>query len=99
MVCVCPPQTSMNFCWSSPVASFSMVPSSARAAAGSRNSSTNRTVGPPGSADRGVLERLDLVGIGGAELLHGGQGQQRLGLVDARHREADVHQHPLVGRG
>jgi hypothetical protein len=40
---------------------------------------------------------VHLVGVGGAELLDGGQREQRLLLVDLGHGEADVHEHPLVG--
>src|ERR1700757_3109270 len=104
MVWVCPPHTSMNLKWSwasGPVpARCSMAPSSLRAAAGSRNSSTNFISVPPWPSNYGRrVEGFQLGRIGVAEFLDGGQGEQRLGLVDLGHREPDVHQYPVVGPG
>src|ERR1700722_4317588 len=98
MVWVCPPHTSMNLKWSEPLpAKCSMAASSLRAAAGSRNSSTNFIVASLDNRRR--VEGLDFGGVGLAELLDSGQGQQRLGLVDLCHRESDMDQHPVVGLG
>src|SRR4051812_46569698 len=77
-------------------ASAVMADNNFRAAAGSRNSSTKRMV-VSSSDDGGRIECLDLVGIGVTEFLDGRERQQRLGLVDPGHREADVHQYPVVG--
>src|SRR6202161_3967804 len=96
MVWVWPPHTSMNLKWSGPLpAKCSMAASSLRAAAGSRNSSTNFMAVP--LDDRRRVEGLDFGGVGLAELLDSSQGQQRLGLVDLGHRESDMDQHPVVG--
>src|ERR1700756_916213 len=74
-----------------------MATSSLRAAAGSRNSSTNFMCVPSNYVRR--VEGFDLGGVGVAEFLDGGQGEQRLGLVDLGHREPDMYQHPVVGLG
>src|SRR6266545_3213098 len=97
MVWVCPPHTSMNLKWSGPVpARCSMATSSLRAAAGSRNSSTNFISAPSRSDDRRRVEGRDFGGVRVTELLDRGQGEQRLGFVDLGHREPDVHQYPVV---
>src|ERR1700742_1955700 len=104
MVCVWPPHTSMNLncppCWEAPSpARRSMAPNSFRAAAGSRNSSTNFISLPPAqtySYDGRGVEGFHLGGVGVAELLDGRQREQRLGFVDLGHREPDVDQHPVV---
>src|SRR5882757_7803933 len=101
MVWVCPPHTSMNLKWSCkpswPPAKCSMAPSSLRAAAGSRNSSTNFISVP--SDNRRRVEGVEFGRIGVAELLDGRQGQQCFGLVDLGHRESDVDQYPVVSFG
>src|SRR5271166_6688298 len=99
MVCVCPPHTSMNLnCPPSVPARRSMATSSLRAAAGSRNSSTNFIVRLLSDYGRRV-EGFHFGGVGIAEFLDGGQGEQRLGLVDLGHGEPDVDQDPVVGLG
>src|SRR5690242_2982987 len=98
MVWVWPPHTSMNLN-SSPRASSVMDLTRARAAAGSRNSSTNFipvTSFLLLSRDFGRVERVDLVHVVGAHLLHLIQRQLRLDLVDLRHCETDVHEHPVT---
>src|SRR5450755_3180696 len=100
MVCVWPPHTSMNLKCSGPVpARCSIATSSLRAAAGSRNSSTNFICVPFGLDNRRRVEGFYFGGVRLAELLDRGQGEQRLGLVDLGHREADVDQYPVVGLG
>src|SRR5258707_14279276 len=94
MVWVCPPHTSINLKWSVSPAKCSMAPSSLRAAAGSRNSSTNFISIP--SDNRRRVEGVEFGRIGVAELLDGRQGQQCFGLVDLGHRESDVDQYPIV---
>src|SRR5690606_3257420 len=104
MVCVCPPHTSMNLNRSSPASSV-MAATSARAASGSRNSSMNRIASSRRIArrpaapldDRRRVERLDLVRVGLAQLLHRLDGELGLLLVDLRHGEAHVDEHPVVG--
>src|ERR1700741_2914603 len=99
MVWVCPPHTSMNLKWSPPVpARCSMATSSLRAAAGSRNSSTNFITRFPSNYGRRV-EGFHLGGVGVTEFLDGGQGEQRLRLVDLGHREPDMDQYPFVRLG
>src|SRR6476469_11109056 len=93
MVCVCPPHTSMNLNSSVPASSV-MDLTNARAAAGSRNSSTNFMSNL--SSDFGIVERVDLLLIVLAHLLHLVECHGRLALVDLRHREADVHQYPVT---
>src|SRR6476620_10789302 len=93
MVCVWPPHTSMNLKWSVPASSV-MDLTSARAAAGSRNSSTNFMSSL--SSDLGRIECFDLVDVVGAHLLYLVERHRRLALVDLRHRESDVHQHPVT---
>src|ERR1700728_4918626 len=96
MVWVWPPHTSMNLKWSGPLpAKCSMAASSLRAAAGSRNSSTNFIIVPLHNRRRG--EGFDFGGVGLTQLLDSGQGEQRLGLVDLGHREPDMDQYPVVG--
>src|SRR5271156_28599 len=96
MVWVCPPHTSMNLKWSGPLpAKCSMAASSLRAAAGSRNSSTNFIFVPLDNRRR--VEGFNFGGVGLAQLLDSGQGEQCLGLVDLGHREPDMDQHPVVG--
>src|SRR5208337_3984961 len=98
MVCVCPPHTSMNLKCSGPLpAKCSIAASSLRAAAGSRNSSTNFISVPPANGRR--VEGFHFRGVGLSQLLDCGQGEQRLGLVDPANSEADVNQYPVVGRG
>src|SRR5271168_4526727 len=84
--------------WLAP-ARCSIATMSLRAAAGSRNSSTNFIAVPYWSDDGRGVEGVHFGGVGIAEFLDRGQGQQRLGLVDLRHRESDVDQHPVVGFG
>src|SRR5690349_13340445 len=67
----------------------------ARAAAGSRNSSTNFI--RASSGDLRVFESLDLVEVVLAHLLDLVKSHLGLQLIDLRHREADVHQHPIAG--
>src|SRR6476620_6422535 len=85
MVWVCPPHTSMNLNSSLPASSV-MDFTNARAAAGSRNSSTNLI----------ALQRFDFVDVVGTHFLHLVERQCRLTLVDLRHRETDVYQHPVT---
>src|ERR1700737_294900 len=102
MVWVWPPHTSMNLKWSAPSpvpAKCSIATTSLRAAVGSRNSSTNFMSFPAPSDDRRRIEGFYFGGVGVAELLDGRQREQRFGLVDLGHREAHVHQHPVVGFG
>src|SRR5271156_5320679 len=100
MVWVCPPHTSMNLKWSGPVpARCSMATSSLRAAAGSRNSSTNFIAVSPWSDDGRRVEGCYFGGVGLAQLLDGGQGEQRFDFVDLGHREPDVDKYPVVGLG
>src|SRR5208283_1603262 len=101
MVCVCPPHTSMNLKCSPPVpARCSMLTSSLRAAAGSRNSSTNFICRSSLASNYGRrVEGFYFGGVSLTELLDGGQGEQRFGLVDFGHREPDVDQYPIVGLG
>src|SRR6188768_2837201 len=98
MVCVCPPHTSMNLNDRSPASSVMWVTND-RAAAGSRYSSTKRTIveSLPGR-DARVRQGGELVDVG---LAHRSQRVQRLAgfvLVNLRHREPDVDQHPVAGR-
>src|SRR5215475_9650122 len=93
MVWVCPPHTSMNL-YSSVPASSVMDLTNARAAAGSRNSSTNFIACL--SSYFGCVERFDLVDVVGPHLLHLVERHRRLALVDLRHRETDVHQYPVT---
>src|ERR1700752_1763164 len=93
MVWGCPPHTSMNLKWSVPASSV-MDLTSARAAAGSRNSSTNFMSSL--SSDLGRVECFDLVDVIRTHLLHLVERRRRLALVDLRHRETDVHQHPVA---
>src|SRR3954469_15817724 len=95
MVWVCPPHTSMNLNSSSPARSV-MDRTSARAAAGSRNSSTNFIVLTPVLGDLGRPERVHLVGVVAAHLDDLVEGQLGLLLVDQRHGEAHVDQHPVA---
>src|SRR3954468_9371677 len=85
----------MNLNSSSPARSVIDL-TSARAAAGSRNSSTN-FISSLGSDDGGGLERVELVEVGLPHLLDGVEGEVGLVLVDLRHREADVDEHPVTG--
>src|SRR3954467_12681523 len=94
MVCVCPPHTSMNL-YSSPPARSVIDLTSARAAAGSRNSSTN-FMSVLVSDDRGGGERVEFVVVRLTHLLDGREGEVGLLLVDLRHREADVHEDPVA---
>src|SRR3954463_113223 len=93
MVCVCPPHTSMNLKWSVPASSVIDL-TSARAAAGSRNSSTNFMSSL--SSDLGRIKCFDLIHVIGTHLLHLVERRRRLVLVDLRHRETDMHQHPIA---
>src|SRR5581483_2513404 len=93
MVCVCPPQTSMNLN-SSPAASSVIDLTNARAAAGSRNSSTNFISSL--SSDFGFGERFDLLLVVLAHLLNLLQCRGRFLFVDLGHRKADMHQHPVA---
>src|ERR1700730_10228305 len=89
MVWVWPPHTSMNLKWSAPSpvpAKCSIATTSLRAAAGSRNSSTNFMSFPAPSDDRRRIEGFYFGGVGVAELLDGRQREQRFGLVDLGHR-------------
>src|ERR1700739_311043 len=99
MVCVWPPHTSMNLNWS-PAASSVIDLTRARAAAGSRNSSTNFIALPlkrsRTSIDFGRCERFDLVHVVSTHLLHLIQRHRGLALVDLGHRETDVHEHPVT---
>src|SRR5574337_2039950 len=94
MVWVCPPHTSMNLNSSVPASSV-MDLTSARAAAGSRNSSTNFIADTSFSGDLGGVEGVDLVDVVRAHLPDLVEGQSRLGLVDLGHCEPDVDQHPV----
>src|SRR4051794_36492305 len=94
MVCVWPPQTSMNLNLS-PRARSVMDFTSARAAAGSRNSSTNFILRAL-SGDFGFVEGVDLLLIVLAHLLHLIQSDRRFAFVDLGHRETDVHEHPVT---
>src|SRR5690348_9012193 len=94
MVWVCPPHTSMNLNSSGP-ASCVMRPTSARAVAGSRYSSTKRTIFPLGIDSRGP-QGIELVPVGLPHELEGSQRQVGLPLVDLRHGEAHVDQHPVA---
>src|SRR6478736_2846783 len=86
----------MNLKWS-PVASRVIDLTKARAAAGSRNSSTNFMLATSSvSSDLGRVECFDLVDVIGAHLLHLIQRRCGLLLVDLGHRKADVHQHPVT---
>src|SRR5690242_13469198 len=93
MVWVCPPHTSMNLNSSSPASSVIDL-TRARAAAGSRNSSTNLMSSL--SSDFGIVERVDLLLIVFAHLLHLIKGQGGLAFVDLGHREPDMNQHPVT---
>ena len=82
-----------------------MWPTSARAATGSRYSSTKRIAQPPPAAGVATLARrgsrdassaLELVGVGRAHHPQRVERHRRLGLVDLRHGEADVDQHPVA---
>src|SRR5215211_5347692 len=84
---------------SPPRASSVMDLTNARAAAGSRNSSTNFMLIPRSwlmSGDFGRVEGFDLIHVVGAHLLHLVQRQFRLGLVDLRHRKSNVHEYPIT---
>src|SRR6185312_2736128 len=79
---------------SPPVASSVIDLTRARAAAGSRNSSTYFISSL--SSDLGRVECFDFVDVVGAHLLHLIQCQLRFVLIDLGHREPDVHQYPIV---
>src|SRR4051812_46287552 len=97
MVCVCPPHTSMNLNSSSAHRS-PMARTKARAAAGSRNSSTNfMSASRRFSDDRGAVEGVELVEVGLPHLLDGGQRLVGLALVDLGHGEPDMDEHPVAG--
>src|ERR1700710_1879519 len=82
---------------SAPVASSVMDLTSARAAAGSRNSSTNLIAFQPlSSCDFRCVERFDLVHVVSTHFLHLVERHRRFTLVDLRHRESDVHEHPIT---
>src|SRR4249919_1379637 len=87
---------------SSSAASLVMDFTRPRAAAGSRNSSTNFIVTPHSyvsdgsSGDLRGVECVDLVDVVRTHPLDLVQGQLGLELVDLRHREADVHEHPVT---
>src|SRR5260370_13517156 len=83
----------MNLKWS-PVARWVIDLTRARAAAGSRNSSTNFMSSLSG--DFGRVEGFDLVGVVRAHLLHLTQRQRGLAFVDLCHRKTDVHQYPIT---
>src|ERR1700682_715219 len=86
----------MNLKWS-PVASSVIDLTRARAAAGSRNSSTNFMLqSSSDSSDLGRVEGFDLVDVVGAHLLHLTQRQRGLAFVDLCHRKTDVHKHPIT---
>src|SRR3954453_22548761 len=71
---------------------------SARAAAGSRNSSTNFMASPGRSSEDGAgRERGQFVGVALAHLLDGLEGQVGLVLIDLRHCETDVDEYPVGG--
>src|SRR5690242_18160414 len=72
-----------------------MRAASARAVPASRNSSTKRILFS--SADVGARERVELVRVRLAEPGQHLQGRRRLDLVDARHGEANVDEHPGTG--
>src|SRR6476660_3813468 len=96
MVWVCPPHTSMNLNSSLPASSV-MDFTNARAAAGSRNSSTNLiALQPFQSGDFRRIERFDFIDVVGTHFLYLVERQCRLTLVDLRHRETDVYQHPVT---
>src|SRR4051812_44422211 len=83
-----------------PPASSVMWVMTDRAALGSRYSSTNR-IGPSLRPGRGrdvrIRHRRQLVVVGLSHELQPFQSPLRLVLVDLRHREADVDQHPVPG--
>src|ERR1700761_4174687 len=82
---------------SSVPASSVMDLTSARAAAGSRNSSTNLIAFQSfPSRDFRCVERFDFVDVIGTHLLHLVESHRRLALVDLRHRETDMHEHPIT---
>ena len=91
MVWVWPPHTSMNLKWRSAPASSVMRGQHARAATGSRYSSTN-LIGrrSPSSEHRPSRRRAR------AHQLQRRQRHRRLLLVDLRHGEADVDEHPVA---
>src|SRR5687768_7525008 len=93
MVWVCPPHTSMNLYWRPGSHCDAMRALRARALAASRNSSTYFM--PPSFFDRLVQQaQLLVVGVAdGFEELEGGAG---LLLVDLRHGEPDVDEHPVT---
>src|SRR4051794_3655848 len=98
MVWVWPPHTSMNL--NRPPSARVVIRSSrARAAAGSRYSSTN-LISLPSAQGQAVNARgsdgVDLVGIGLPHQLQALEGPLGLFLIDLRHGEADVDQHPVA---
>src|SRR5438094_7544841 len=95
MVWVCPPHTSMNLNSPSPASSVIRA-TSARAMAGSRYSSTKRIVFSLG-LDPGGPQGVELFPVGLPHELEGSQRQVRLLLVDLRHGESNVDQHPVAG--
>src|SRR5580704_13919819 len=104
MVWVWPPHTSMNL-KDSPADRSPMRPIRARAATGSRYSSTNRMsasyrpgrplLDPFGNDPRSI-QGVELVGIRGPHHAERVQGHRRLHLVDLGHGEANVDQHPVA---
>src|SRR3954449_6796245 len=96
MVCVWPPHTSMNLN-ESPAASSVMCRTTARAATGSRYSSTKRMSDPRAGDGARRVESGQLVGVGAAHHAQRIEGHRRLGLVDLGHGEPDVDEHPVAG--
>src|SRR4051812_40426376 len=94
MVWVCPPHTSMNLYSSSPARSVIDF-TRARAAAGSRNSSTN-FISVLVSDDRGGGEGVKFVVVGLTHLLDRVEGEVGFALIDLGHREPDVDEHPVA---
>src|SRR6266545_6171355 len=93
MVWVWPPHTSMNLYCRPGSHSEAIRAASALALSASRNSSTKRT--QPPLLDPGFLQGRQLVGVGLADALQEVEGGPGLVLVDLRHGEAHVDQHPV----
>src|SRR6185295_1537529 len=97
----------MNLKWLLPARS-AIRPTRRRAAAGSRYSSTNFMTSPSlpllhgardgfGSHRRRGHQRVDLVGEDLAHHLQRCKSEVGLVLVDLRHREPDMDEHPITG--
>src|SRR4051794_30092599 len=97
MVCVWPPQTSMNLYRRPGSHSSVILADRARAFSASRNSSTYLIPAPLVDLRRG--QRRHLVGVRLADAGEEGQRGRRLLLVDLRQREADVDEDPVAGYG